>query len=59
MRADGLLCRLAQHSCAISEAEERGLADELSHELLPPREDLADALVCCDMTTGTESASYW
>jgi hypothetical protein len=34
--ADALLCRLlAHHSCAIIEAEERGLADVLSLEFEP------------------------
>jgi HD superfamily phosphodiesterase len=50
--ADPWLCGLvAHHSCAGIEAEERGLADELSREF--PRVDavLEDALSCCDMTT--------
>ena len=35
--ADPVLCRLvANHSCAIIEAEERGLADALSSEFPPP-----------------------
>ncbi len=53
--ADKMLCRLvAHHSCAIIEAEERGLADDLSHEFEPARRDLADALIYCDMTTGPD-----
>jgi HD superfamily phosphodiesterase len=50
--ADASLCRLvANHSCAILEADERGLADVLSSEFpsLEPR--LNDALAYCDMTT--------
>jgi HD superfamily phosphodiesterase len=46
------LCNLvAHHSCAGIEAEERGLADELTCEF--PRVDavLEDALAYCDMTT--------
>ncbi len=37
-RADDMLCRLvAHHSCAVIEAEERGLADTLTREFPPPR----------------------
>jgi hypothetical protein len=50
--ADLVLCRLvANHSCAIIEAEERGLADALSNEFPPPPPALSDALAYCDMTT--------
>jgi hypothetical protein len=50
--ADPMLCRLvANHSCAILEAEERGLADVLSSEFPPPEPKLNDALAYCDMTT--------
>jgi hypothetical protein len=50
--ADDLLCRLvAGHSCAILEAEQRGLADELSREFPPASEPLSEALTYCDMTT--------
>ena len=50
--ADPLLCRLvANHSCAILEAEERGLADTLSREFQRPALVLNDALAYCDMTT--------
>lgn len=50
--ADSVLCRLvANHSCAIIEAEERGLADTLSSEFPPPPRALSDALAYCDMTT--------
>ena len=57
-RADGMLCRLvAHHSCAAIEAEERGLAGELSREFSPPPPDLADALTYCDMTTGPDGQS--
>lgn len=51
-RADPMLCRLvANHSCAILEAEERGLADVLSSEFPSPDPKLNDALAYCDMTT--------
>jgi HD domain len=50
--ADAVLCRLvANHSCAVIEAEERGLDRELSEEFLAPESDLSDALAYCDMTT--------
>jgi hypothetical protein len=42
---------VAHHSCAIVEAEERGLADELSREFPAPTAKLNDALAYCDMTT--------
>jgi predicted hydrolase (HD superfamily) len=51
-QADPLLCRLvANHSCAILEASERGLADELSSEFPPADLVLNDALAYCDLTT--------
>ena len=50
--ADTALCRLvANHSCAILEAEDRGLADVLSSEFPSPDPKLNDALAYCDMTT--------
>jgi hypothetical protein len=53
--ADPMLCRLvAHHSCAIIEAEERGLADILRCEFVAPPRPLADALTCCDMTTSPD-----
>jgi hypothetical protein len=53
--ADPLLCRLvAQHSCAVIEAEERGLAYVLTREFAPPPRPLADALTFCDMTTSPD-----
>src|SRR5260370_129369 len=53
--ASGMLGRLvAHHSCAVIEAAERGLADELSREFALPRRDLDDALIYCDMTTGPD-----
>jgi hypothetical protein len=54
-RAEPVLCRLvAHHSCAIIEAEERGLARQLAREFRPTPRDLADALIYCDMTTGPD-----
>ncbi len=53
--ADPMLCRLvAHHSCAVIEAEERGLADVLRREFAPPPRPLADALTFCDMTTSPD-----
>ena len=53
--ADSMLCRLvAHHSCAVIEAEERGLADALNREFAPPPQPLADALTFCDMTTSPD-----
>lgn len=50
--ADSTLYRLvANHSCAILEAEERGLADVLSNEFPSSDPKLNDALAYCDMTT--------
>jgi hypothetical protein len=56
-QADDILCRLvAHHSCAIIEAKERGLADELSSEFAPAPAPLSEALIYCDMTTGPSGA---
>jgi putative nucleotidyltransferase with HDIG domain len=53
--AEPLLCRLvAHHSCAVIEAEERGLAHVLTREFTPPPRHLADALTFCDMTTSPD-----
>ncbi len=50
-----MLCRLvAHHSCAVIEAEERGLARVLTREFAPPPRPLADALTFCDMTTSPD-----
>lgn len=50
--ADDRLCRLvANHTCAIIEAERRGLAKELAEEFPPVKGLIADALTYCDMTT--------
>jgi putative nucleotidyltransferase with HDIG domain len=53
--ADALLCRLvAHHSCAIIEAEERGLADVLNREFEPAPQVLSSVLTFCDMTTSPD-----
>ena len=51
-QADNRLCRLvANHSCAVIEAEKRGLDKELLAEFPPVDGLIADALTYCDMTT--------
>jgi HD superfamily phosphodiesterase len=51
-QAEETLCGLvARHSCAIIEAKERGLAEELIREFPPVDPVLSDALAYCDMTT--------
>ena len=51
-KADKLLCQLvAHHSCADLEADERGFEKELTREFEPASEELAKALIYCDMTT--------
>ena len=53
--ADDLLCRLvAHHSCAVIEAEERGLRRALLQEFPVPSRGLAEALTYCDMTTSPD-----
>jgi hypothetical protein len=53
--ADMRLCRLvAHHTCAVIEAQERGLADTLLAEFEPERPELSDALTYCDMTTSPD-----
>ncbi len=53
--AEPMLCRLvAHHSCAVIEAEERGLAHILLSEFDPAPQPLADALTFCDMTTSPD-----
>jgi len=54
-QASDMLCRLvAHHSCALIEADERGLDLQLSREFQPARSDLTDALIYCDMTAGPD-----
>jgi hypothetical protein len=53
--AETMLCRLvAHHSCAIIEAEERGLGDILGREFEPAPHSLASMLTFCDMTTSPD-----
>ena len=54
-QAGDVLCRLvAHHSCAIIEAEERGLARQLLSEFALAPGDLTGALIYCDMTTSPD-----
>ncbi|WP_153538663.1 HD domain-containing protein [Actinomadura macrotermitis] len=54
-QADDHLCRLvAHHSCAVVEARERGLADELTSEFGSEPPELTDSLIYCDMTTSPD-----
>ncbi|WP_203674766.1 HD domain-containing protein [Streptomyces sp. SID13666] len=46
-----VVCLVAHHSCALLEAEERGLRQELEDEFPQERAALVDALIFCDMTT--------
>ena len=53
--ADAMLCRLvAHHSCAIIEADERGLAEVLGLEFVPAPQELSDELTYCDITTSPD-----
>ncbi len=51
-----LVSLVAYHSCAVVEAEERGLLTALKDEFDAPPEDLLDALTYADMTTGPDGA---
>ncbi|KWT63149.1 phosphohydrolase [Streptomyces albus subsp. albus] len=42
---------VAHHSCALLEAEERGLRDQLAREFEMEHPALVDAMIFCDMTT--------
>lgn len=48
-----IVSMVAHHSCAVLEAEERGLSADLAEFARPPR-DYADAVCFCDMTTGPD-----
>jgi predicted hydrolase (HD superfamily) len=57
-RADGRVAVLVgNHSCALIEAAERGLAATLAAEFPVERSAIADALVYCDLTTGPDGRS--
>ena len=53
--ADERLCGLvAHHSCAVIEAEMRGLVEELLAEFPHEESAVSDALAYCDLTTGPD-----
>ncbi|MEU0239704.1 HD domain-containing protein [Nocardiopsis sp. NPDC006198] len=51
---ESLVSLVAYHSCAVVEAEERGLLALLKDEFDAPSDDLLDALTYSDMTTGPD-----
>jgi hypothetical protein len=54
-QAGAMLCRVDAHdSCAIVEADERGLADVLGLEFEPAPHVLSGVLTYCDMTTSPD-----
>jgi HD domain len=61
LKAKGIPARVsalvAHHSCALFEAEERGLAEVLSEEFEREQSPTADALWYSDMTTGPDGQS--
>ncbi|ROO89581.1 HD domain-containing protein [Actinocorallia herbida] len=52
-----LCCLVANHSCALIEAAERGMAHVLSEEFPSTDQPLADALIYCDMTTAPDGVA--
>ncbi|MFY1696330.1 MULTISPECIES: HD domain-containing protein [unclassified Solwaraspora] len=52
--SDRVAALVAHHSCALFEAEERGLRDELAAEFPQEQSLTADALWYADMTTGPD-----
>ncbi|WP_457029465.1 HD domain-containing protein [Kitasatospora sp. P5_F3] len=57
-KVDERIVRLvAHHSCALLEAEERGLRQELETEFPLEEPRLVDALIYCDMTTTPDGTS--
>ncbi len=51
---DRVAALVAHHSCAVVEADERGLASVLEAEFTREQSPTADALWYCDMTTGPD-----
>jgi hypothetical protein len=52
LRRLGIDGQVAYHSCAMVEAETRGLRDALAAEFKPGEPLLTDVLLYCDITTG-------
>jgi hypothetical protein len=55
---DRVICLVAHHSCAVIEAEERGVAGELLSEFVREESPTADALWYADMTTGPDGQRF-
>jgi HD domain len=53
-----VLCLVAHHSCAVIEADMRGLAVELRAEFPEEKSPTADALWYADMTTGPDGQHF-
>jgi hypothetical protein len=53
-----VLCLVAHHSCAVIEADERGLDGELRTEFGREESPTADALWYADMTTGPDGQQF-
>jgi hypothetical protein len=56
--SDRVACLVAHHTCAVLEAEERGLAGELVAEFAHEESATADALWYCDATTGPDGQDF-
>jgi HD superfamily phosphodiesterase len=55
---DRVACLVAHHSCALLEAEERGIDGELLSEFMKEESATSDALWCADMTTGPDGQHF-
>ncbi|NJC70832.1 HDIG domain-containing protein [Planosporangium thailandense] len=53
-----IMSLVAYHSCAIFEAKERGLADQLTAEFVDEESTLKDALWYADLTTGPDGQNF-
>jgi hypothetical protein len=53
-----VVCLVAHHSCAVIEADERGMAAELLVEFAREESPTADALWYADMTTGPDGQRF-
>lgn len=53
-----IVCLVAHHSCAVIEADERGLLDELGREFAHEASPTSDALWYCDMTIGPDGQEF-
>ena len=53
-----VLCLVAHHSCAVLEADERGMLGELESEFPNEASRLTDVLLYADMTTGPDGQNF-